>query len=210
MLGWDQYAKILITVLIVLDPLMASLIFANLTAGDNARKRFRVALTTSSTVFVLLAAATLAGDPILAALGISLPSFRIAGGILLFIISISMLQAQPIRMKQTPEETVEAADREEIAIVPLAIPLLAGPGAISAVIVFSNMSPSLYHKAAMCSIVLIVSVILWVILRLGGEIARVLGRTGIRVADRLIGLLLAAFAIEFIAVGIRDLYHELF
>ena len=209
MLGWNEYAKILIAVLAVLDPLMAVLIFVDLTSNETRRKRARIALITSLSVAVLLVASTLAGEHVLRIFGISIDAFRIGGGLLLLLMAMSMLQARVVKVKQTPEELLEAEDKETIAVVPLAIPLLAGPGSISMMIMSSQKSSDIRHKLILCGIVIFVSIAVYTILRLGNTIGKALGTTGINIAVRLMGLLLAAIGVEFIAEGLKGLFPNL-
>lgn len=209
MLGWNEYAKILIAVLAVLDPLMAVLIFVDLTSNETRRKRARIALITSLSVAVLLVASTLTGEHVLRIFGISIDAFRIGGGLLLLLMAMSMLQARVVKVKQTPEELLEAEDKETIAVVPLAIPLLAGPGSISMMIMSSQQSPDIQHKVILCGIVVFVAIAVYAILRLGNTIGKALGTTGINIAVRLMGLLLAAIGVEFIAEGLKGLFPNL-
>lgn len=210
MLNWMEYLKIFVAITVILDPLVAVPTFINLTSGEPKRNRARIAFVTSFAVFILLSGAALVGDFLLNILGISISAFRVAGGILLLLMAISMLQAKVPSSKQTPEETHEAEDKETIAVVPLAIPLLAGPGSISTMIVYSNHSASLIHKLILCLISFTVSIIVWVVLRLSSRIGIALGTSGINVATRLMGLLLAAFGVEFIADGFIGLFPRLF
>lgn len=210
MLSWMEYIKIFIAMIVILDPLIALPTFINLTANEPRHNRIHIAFVTSFTVFILLSSSALAGDIFLNILGVSVSAFRVAGGILLLLMAISMLQAKVPSSKQTPEETHEAEDKETIAVVPLAIPLLAGPGSISTMIVYSNHSPRIIHKIILCGVSLAASIIVWIVLRLANRIGRILGTSGINIATRLMGLLLAALGVEFIADGFMGLFPKLF
>ena len=125
------------------------------------------------------------------------------------LMAISMLQARVGKIRQTPEELLEAEDKETIAVVPLAIPLLAGPGSISTVIMYSHHASDVRHKLVLCGIALIVSIIVYVVLRLANTLAKGIGTTGMNIVTRLMGLLLAAFGVEFIADGLKGLFPSL-
>ena len=210
MLSITEYIKIFVAMAVILDPLLAVPTFLNLTSNEPRRNRVRIAFVTSFTVFILLSSSALVGDLLLQLLGVSISAFRVAGGILLLLMAVSMLQARIPTSKQTPEETHEAEDKDTIAVVPLAIPLLAGPGSISTMIVYSNHSPDLMHKVVLCGISFFVSILIWIILRVSGQIGRALGKSGINIATRLMGILLAAFGVEFIADGFKGLFPNLF
>jgi multiple antibiotic resistance protein len=210
MLEIAEYIKIFVVVVVILDPLLAVPTFINLTSNEPRRNRVRIAFVTSFTVFILLSSSALIGDLLLSVLGVSISAFRVAGGILLLLMAISMLQARIPTSKQTPEETHEAEDKETIAVVPLAIPLLAGPGSISTMIVYSNYSPEIIHKFVLCGISFVVSFIVWIILRISGKIGKALGTSGINIATRLMGLLLAAFGVELIFDGLKGLCPKFF
>ena len=209
MLHWTEYIKIFVAMAVILDPLLAVPTFISLTSSEPRRNRVRIALVTSLTVFCLLSSSALFGDYLLRILGVSLGAFRVAGGILLLLMAISMLQARIPSSKQTPEETHEAEDKETIAVVPLAIPLLAGPGSISTIIVYSNHSPEIIHKIILCAISFFISIVVWIVLGVSDHIGKALGKSGINIATRLMGLLLAALAVEFIADGIKELFPNI-
>lgn len=209
MLGWNEYAKILVAILAVLDPLMAALIFVDLTSNETRRKRARIAFITSFAVAGLLVMSALAGEWVLRIFGISIDAFRVGGGLLLLLMAISMLHGRIGKVKQTPEELTEAEDKETIAVVPLATPLLAGPGSISTMIMYSHHSPDIRHKLILCGIAVFASVVVYAVLRFGNTLGRALGTTGINITVRLLGLLLAAIGVEFIAKGLKGLFPAL-
>jgi len=209
MLGWNEYAKMFVAVLALLDPLMATLIFVDLTSTESRSRRASVALIACGSAAVLLIMSVIIGEMVLKLFGISLHAFKIAGGLLLLLMSISMLQARIGTIKQTPEEFHEAEDKEAIAVVPLAIPLMAGPGTISAMIMYSSKSPAMSHRFILCGIAVFMMIVVYTTMRMGRRISRTLGKTGINIATRLMGLLLAAISIEFIANGLKGLFPNL-
>jgi multiple antibiotic resistance protein len=150
-----------------------------------------------------------AGEAVLASVGVSIPAFRIAGGIVLLMMALSMLQAQQSRTKQTREEEQEAEAKASVAFVPIAIPLLTGPGAISTAIIYSNEVRGVWPVARILVGMGILALACWLVLRAAGTVTRILGRTGINIMTRLMGLLLAATSVEFIADGIIQMFPRL-
>jgi multiple antibiotic resistance protein len=209
MLEWTGYVKIFTALLAIVNPLGAIPVFVSLTSGLTERERRRIVRTTSIAFAVVLIVATLIGEALLNFFGISISSFKVGGGVLLMLMAIAMMQARHTLTKQTPEEAEEAGEKESIAVVPIAIPLLAGPGAISTVIIYAQASYQPAHVALIVFIVLIVTLVTWVALHLANPAGRLLGKTGINIATRLMGLLLASIAVEFIAGGLTQLFPGL-
>jgi len=205
MLEWTGYIKIFTTLLAIVNPLGVIPIFISLTSGMAAQERKRIARTTSTAVGVVLIVATLCGKPLLSFFGVSIASFKVGGGILLLIMAIAMMQARHTPSKQTPEEAEEAGEKESIAVVPIAMPLLAGPGAISTVIIYADVSFQPFHIGLIIFSILVVALLTWIALNIATPLRTMLSKTGINIATRLMGLLLAAIAIEFIAGGLVQL-----
>ncbi|HYJ20235.1 MAG TPA: NAAT family transporter, partial [Burkholderiales bacterium] len=134
--------KLTIALLAIVDPIAGIPMFLSATAGNSPASRKRTAQVVAITVFCVLGISALIGTEILKFFGISIPSFLIGGGILLLLLAISMLQAQDSRIRQTPDEAEEAAEKDAVAVVPLGIPLLAGPGAISTMIIATHKAPT--------------------------------------------------------------------
>jgi len=206
MTEWDYLFKIGLALFAIVNPIGSLPIFISATQGWSAEDRERTARTTTITVFLVLAVSVFFGERILDFFGISIPSFQVGGGILLMLIAISMLQGKVSHVRQTPEEAQEVADREVIAVVPLSIPLLAGPGAISSMIIAAQQTGSFWGHVALVLPVSVVCLLIWIILRLSVNIAHRLGTIGINIVTRLMGLVLAAMAVEFIAHGINGLF----
>jgi multiple antibiotic resistance protein len=154
---------------------------------------------------LLLIVFGLGGRWIFRAFGITLPAFRIAGGLILWFVAIDMLRAQRTT-QESREELAEGQAKDDVALTPLAIPILAGPGAISTVMVLAGEARSLAHGAVVYGSVALTAFISYVILRLGERLVKFLGRTGIRVVTRIMGLLLAAVATQFVVTGIREAF----
>jgi multiple antibiotic resistance protein len=205
MIEWTGYIKIFTTLLAIVNPLGVIPIFVSLTGGMAEGERRHIARTTSIAVAVVLVMSTLIGKPLLNFFGVSIASFRVGGGILLMLMSIAMMQAKHTQSKQTPEEAEEAEEKESIAVVPIAMPLLAGPGAISTVIIYADQSFQPLHVGLIIASSLIVSLLTWFALKAAIPVSRMLSKTGINIATRLMGLLLAAIAVEFIAGGLAQL-----
>jgi multiple antibiotic resistance protein len=206
---WTEYSRFLVALFVILDPFAAVPIFLVLTKSYASAEKGRIANVTAVTVLAVLIAAALAGEALLHSMGTSLASFRVGGGIVLLLMALSMLQAQPDLLRSTPAEEAEAADRPSIAVVPLAIPLLAGPGSISTVIIEMHRSNTEYHSLLVVLCITIVSTSLWLVLRMAANIGRVLGQTGLNIITRLFGLILTAIAVEIIANGLKTLFPTL-
>ena len=205
MLEWTGYIKIFTTLLAIVNPLGVIPIFISLTSGLVAQERKRIARTTSTAVAVVLIVATLFGKPLLNFFGVSIASFKVGGGILLLLMAIAMMQAKHTPSKQTPEEAEEAEEKESIAVVPIAMPLLAGPGAISTVIIYADVSSQPFHIGLIIFSIVLIALLTWAALNVATRIRKILSKTGINIATRLMGLLLAAIAVEFLAGGLIQL-----
>lgn len=205
MIEWTGYIKIFTTLLAIVNPLSVIPIFISLTGGSAEPERRRIARTTSIAVAVVLITATLLGKPLLNFFGVSIASFKVGGGILVLIMAIAMMQARPTQSRQTPEEAEEAEEKESIAVVPIAVPLLAGPGAISTVIIYADVSFQPLHIGLIIVSVLLIALLTWAALKVAIPIRKLLSKTAINIATRLMGLLLAAISIEFIAGGLSQL-----
>lgn len=209
MLEWTEYTKLFAGLVAIVNPLGIVPIFLGLTEGSTAAQRRRVALVSSLAVAIILVACLLLGSGILKVFGITVDSFRVAGGILLMIMAVSMLYAAPSPVKTTGPEQSEAVEKEDFAVVPLAIPLMAGPGAISAVIVFAQQSSSVYHYLMVSAVTVSVAVVTVATLLSAPVIGTLFGKTGMNIVTRVMGLILAAIAVEFIATGMLSFFPGL-
>ena len=209
MAAWVEYLKFFAGLVAILNPIGVIPIFINLTYNQTAVERNRTAFMAALTVGVVLAVALLCGELILDFFGISVASFQVAGGILILFNSLSMLQAKMGATRQTEEEAQETAEREDVSVVPIGVPLTAGPGAISTVILYGH-KPALFGRyVILVGGIAIVALIVWAVFRLAPFISRALSRTGINIVTRLMGLIMAAIGIEFIAAGLRILFPAL-
>lgn len=206
---WSEYSRFFTALLVILDPFAVIPIFLSLTQGYTPAERGRSVTLAAITVAVVLCLSAMFGETMLTVLGTSLPSFRVGGGIVLLLMALAMLRAQPDQMRTSSAEKAEAEGRENIAIVPIAIPLLAGPGSISTVIIQMHRPGADYHLFWVIAIILLLSLLLWLVLRLAIPIGRALGPIGLNVLNRLFGLILTAIAVEIMANGLRGLFPTL-
>ena len=208
----SEYAHLIkttIALFAIVSPLGALPMFITATRGWSKQERAKTARTVALTVFIVLVISAFFGDMILDFFGISIPSFQVGGGILLMLIAIAMMHGKQSGARQTPEEAQDLEEREVIAIVPLSIPLLAGPGAMSSMILSAQQHPTLIGHASLVIPAFIVALIVWVLLQLADGITHFLGNIGINIITRLMGLILTAMAVEFIAHGLVGLFPQL-
>lgn len=208
-MDWTFIAKTGISLLAILNPLGAIPLFLGLTEGMAPAARRRTGQAAAFAVGVVLFASVWFGQDILRMFGVRIASFQIGGGILALLMAIDMLQARVSQSKQTREEAREAGTRDSVGVVPLGIPLLAGPGSISLAIVGAEQAGGVADMIGLSVVVLLLGIIVWVVLLLADPLGKVLGRTGINIITRLMGLVLAAVAIEFIATGMSALFPGL-
>ncbi|WP_019556303.1 YchE family NAAT transporter [Thiomicrorhabdus arctica] len=206
MLDYADYIKIFIGLLAIVNPFGAIPLFISITADQNEKQHKQTINLVAISVAIILLVTLFFGELLLRFFGITIDSFRVGGGILILLMAISMLHAKTSLLKQTNAEANESAQKESVAIVPLAIPLLAGPGAISAVILAANKSHAVSHYFTIAAGILLLSLIVWILLHLSPWISKRLGITGINVFTRIMGLILAAIAIEFIANGLKGIF----
>ncbi|ANP38664.1 MarC family transcriptional regulator [Phaeobacter gallaeciensis] len=190
-----------VTLFVIIDPIGLTPIFLALTQGMTASERRGVAIRASLTATFILALFTLFGEAVLAFVGISMPAFRVAGGALLFLTALDMLFER--RTKRREHQGEEATEVEDPSVFPISIPLIAGPGSIATVILLAGQKPGIEGFALVMSIVLAVLSLMLVMFLVSGVLERLLGKTGINVVTRLLGMLLAALSVQFILDGLR-------
>jgi multiple antibiotic resistance protein len=206
---WTEYTKFIIGLLAIVDPFLSIPIFLSITEGQSTAEKTKTVRTITLTVTSVLLISAFTGAAVLHLMGTSLASFRVGGGLIILLMALSMLHAQAGSLRQTPEERRELESGGVSGVVPLGIPLLAGPGAISTVILAMNRAVNWYQKGIVISCILIVCAIMWIVLRLAEPIGSALGRIGLNVISRLLGLVLAAIAIEIMANGLKELFPAL-
>lgn len=205
--------KPLITLLAVVNPLACVPFFIHFTQGFSKTQRQRTILVSSFTAFVVIAASALLGLQILEFFGISLASFQVGGGMLLLTSALSMLNAQPAEARANADEVQDAEARAtvgaSIAVVPLAIPLLTGPATMSTVVIYAEKAKTLLQLGTLVGYGVVIALATALCFAMAAPIARVMGKTGINVMTRLMGLILAALAVEVMADGLHKLFPVL-
>jgi len=209
MLEFTEYTKLFISLFAIVDPIGTIPIIILFTSGMTSAQRNRTGRLASLTVFLILFVALLIGEAILSFFGISIHSLGLAGGILLMVMAFKMLNGNLNTI--TPDSEGYATDdaRSVLAIVPLSTPLLAGPGSISTVILDAHKAASFSHYASMSLIIVLLSASVWLTFLAAPWVERRIGTLGIDIFTRLMGLVLAAIAVEFIAGGLRGLFPAL-
>ncbi len=206
-----ELGKAAISLFAIVDPIGSIPLFLSATHGWTALRRAAAARVAALTVFLVLGVSAFLGEAILRFFGISLASFSVAGGILLLVLAVSMMQARYAPMRQTDDEAQEATEKGSVGVVPLGVPLLAGPGAISQVIVFSHGlgADGLLHQALLLGPIALVALSAWLVFRAAMPLSARLGATGIHIVTRLMGLIIAAISVEMIARGAGVLFPGL-
>ncbi|MDA0147047.1 YchE family NAAT transporter [Vibrio sp. LaRot3] len=191
------------------NPIGIMPVFVSLTGHMTLEEKHKTAVTANVAVAIILVVSLLAGQLLLDMFSISLDSFRVAGGLLLLSIAFSMMSGKLGEDKQNKQEKSEYVSREQIGVVPLAMPLMAGPGAISSTIVYGSRYPTMFDTAGIMVTIIVFCLCTWLLFRSAPLIVRFLGQTGINVITRIMGLILGALGIEFIANGLRALFPGL-
>jgi multiple antibiotic resistance protein len=204
----SEYLRYLVTLTAVLDPFLAIPIFLSVTAGRDTAAQKRLADAVTLTVLVVLAGSVFLGEAVLKVMGASLQAFQVGGGLVLLLMALAMLNAEAGSMRQTKAEAQEIEAGGVSGVVPLAVPLLAGPGAIGTSIIAGEAGGA-GHKLALVECIVAVCLILWLVLRAAHAVGERISHTGLNVATRLLGLLLAAIAIETMAEGLKRLFPGL-
>jgi multiple antibiotic resistance protein len=200
-----EFALLAVTsILFLVDPFAVIPLFLAITADSPAPERRQVARRAAWTCAIVLTTFAVAGSLIFKMFGITLPAFKIAGGIILLQIGLDMLQARQSGTKVSPEETQEGATKEDASIIPLGMPMLAGPGAISTVMVLVGESHAVWQHGVIYATIIFTSFVSYLVLVGASSVQRFLGETGIRIMMRLMGLLLVALAVQFVANGLTD------
>ena len=190
---------------VIVDPIAVVPGFLGMTPQDSPAQRERMARLASLVMAGVLLTFALTGQLIFKLLGITLPAFQIAGSIVLLLVALDMLRAQRSRVRESPEEQEAGAQKVDVAVTPLAIPMLSGPGAISTVVILRGEAVGLSKTLALCACILGVSAASYVILRLSAKGAEWLNPIAMKITTRIMGLLLAAVACQFMINALRDL-----
>lgn len=201
----DFFWQAFITLLVIIDPFAIVPIFAGLTRNDSHKTRLKIAKRACIIATILLLMFAFAGDKLLDMMNISEPAFRIAGGVLLFIAAIDMVVAHKTSFRTpTGDEAQEAHQKDDISVFPLAIPLIAGPGALTSTVVLMRQAEMInwMHQAVIILLLIIVLILTYISLRLSNHLMKILGVTGMNVLTRVFGIILSALAIQNIINGV--------
>ena len=197
------------SLVVIINPVMVTSVFITLTSNATPEAKRAIIRKTTIIAFIVLLVFAISGTLIFKFFSITIGAFQIAGGIILFSVAMGMLHATASRTRQTPEEMDEAMSRDDIAVVPLAIPMVSGPGAITTVIVLSGEARAIPNMAILFLAIVVAMVIVFVMLRNAARIQKYLGPSGLNIATRLMGLVLAAIAVQFVIRGVESVLPEL-
>ena len=206
---FEQFVKFFVVFFVVVEPVALAPMFASLTEGAAEAWKRRMALKAVIVAAIILVVFAISGATFLSLMGISIEAFRIFGGLLLFLMSLEMVFARESGTRTSPDEKVESRKRADISVFPLAFPLLAGPGALTTILLWFGPHPVTREPVLFGGLLLAAFLVLAVSLltmRLSGNIAKVLGVTGANVANRLLGVVLGALSVQFIIDGIRGAF----
>ena len=193
-----------VTLLVVIDPVAIAPIFLALTPGMDAKQRSRIALRAVLVAGLLLAIFAFFGKAVLGFIGISMPAFRVAGGILLFLTAMDMLFERRTKRREDSSETPEVFEQDDPSVFPIAIPLIAGPGSIASVILLVGQKPGGEGLISVLAITAVILLFMYVMLRLSTMLERVMSKVAVNVVTRVLGMLLAALSVQFVLEGLAE------
>ena len=205
MSNWYAWLNMLVGLIVIVNPLLGVSSITTLASDETSEQRRATARMAALTVGVVMSISAIAGEAVLALFGIGIPEFHVGGGILLLLIAVSMLNARMSGVRHTAAESEEAQMREQVGVVPIGIPLLAGPGAISTAILYAHKGKEWLDMIVLLGEIWLVAALVWVALLLGDRLMTILGQTGMNIASRIMGLLLAAIAVGFVTQGLKVL-----
>lgn len=194
----------------IVDPFAALPVYLALTGRESEASRKRIAARAAFTCLAVLCTFAAFGPALFRFFGITIPAFRIAGGLLLFGVAMEMMHAKVSETKTTEAETQDAATKDDVGLIPVGIPLLSGPGAIASVMMLSGSVGSATERGVLFAAIALVAAVCWGVLRFAGPVARLLGKTGMNLIGRIMGLILAAVAIQFVLDGVQGAFPRLF
>jgi len=201
--------KFLVAMIIMMNPLGSLSIFLQLTHRYSLNRQQRIALKCTLAMTIIMVTTIWLGSQLLDVMGITISSFRFAGGIILLLTGLSMLQSKESPMSHTPEDDIAAEERNSIAIVPLALPIIIGPGAISTLIIAANDYPLATHKILLTLLCLLLAITVGTILYYGGAIGKWVGESVIKLITRIMGMIIMAIAVGMLANGLVGLFPAL-
>ena len=205
-----DYIKIATGLFVILNPFVLIPVFLSLAGDMTQGEKMKIAITTAISVFIIMTGAVFAGKYLLAFFDITVNDFRIAGGILIFLMALSMTRAKESGERYTDKEHATAMEQKEtrnIAVVPLAIPLMAGPAGISLAIIDGAICATMTSRLILIAIITVMSFLLWLSMILANEIGEFLGHNGLKVLSRVMGVILLAVSVDFLVEGIRQAFY---
>jgi multiple antibiotic resistance protein len=205
----SEFVKFAAALFAILNPIGNTAIFLSVTSERSTAERQKIALMTSLAVLITLLVTAVVGQKILDLFGISVGSFRVAGGIIILLLALAMLHARPSGVQHSLEEEAHGKEKDNPAIFPLAIPVIAGPGAMATVIVNVQHAHGVGGGVTIGAVILFLCLVLLLVLRAANRLSSLLGPTGMNVLTRLMGMVLAAIAVEMIADGLGQLFPQL-
>jgi multiple antibiotic resistance protein len=205
----SEFLKFAAALFAILNPIGNTAIFLSVTSERSTAERQKIALTTSLAVLITLLVTAVVGQKILDLFGISVGSFRVAGGIIILLLALSMLHARPSGVHHSPAEEADGREKDNPAVFPLAIPVIAGPGAMATVIVYVQHAHGIGGGIRIGAVIVFMSGVILLVLRAANRLSSLLGPTGMNVLTRLMGMVLAAIAVEMIAGGLGQLFPQL-
>lgn len=205
--GLKFFSLIFPSLFSIVDPLAAIPIFLALTGKDDMKSQRRTAIRATVTAATILSLFALLGTQIFRFFGITIPAFKIAGGVLLFTMALEMMRAKHSAVRATAEEQTEAQHKEDVGLIPLGVPLLSGPGAIATVMMWSARAKAVEQKVALFSSIGLLALVILLTLLFAPRLSRLFGQTGINIVTRIMGLILAATAAQFVIDGWREAMH---
>ncbi|MFZ5748303.1 MAG: MarC family protein [Pseudomonadota bacterium] len=201
----ELFISTLVTFFVIIDPIGCAPIFAGLTAGATHAQRNAMAVRAVAVAAIILVVFALVGEQLLHGLGIGLPSFRIAGGIMLFLIALEMVfEKRTQRREDRAQKLIETPEVEDVSIFPMAMPMIAGPGSIASVMLLMSQNSGFERSAAILVAMGLILLLTLAALMLAGPLMRLMGTKIEAVITRLLGVLLSALAIQFVIDGIRE------
>ena len=208
-MGFGEICQLCIALFVICSPYCAIPAFINLTRGRSIKEKRRIGMVSIFSVGIILVGSAWFGAAFLRMIDISVAAFQVSGGFIIFLLALSMLQGEVSKIKQTPEEAEKVMDQESVSVVPLAFPLMAGPGAISSIIVTTTTYPGVVNQLAISLAAILVTISLWFCLYFATSLEKWLGFVGLNIVGRIGGLLLAALAVETMAKGLIGLFPVL-
>jgi multiple antibiotic resistance protein len=201
-----ETVKFIVAMTIMMNPLGSLSIFLDLTRKSVITEQRKIAISTSIAVFIMMIVTVWTGKDLLNILGITIPSFRVAGGLILLLMGLSMLQSKESPLSHTSEDDIAARERQSVAVVPMALPVIIGPGAISTIIIAVGDSPQFFSKLWLTILCFMLTILMAIVLYFAVPIARIVGVSVIKVITRIMGMLIMAIAVGMLANGLVELF----